>query len=229
MMEQQYGEPPHSKTIPPFGRRTFSSSAATWSNGLVRTAAVSRLPDKRGTLTRAGTAGHIRPRGRALGRQTPPTSPSHPSLMYSPPLVLPRCALPSPPSPSHLRPLLRSLSFTPLPPPTSFSFSSGIESNYSWTQFFQLSTLLGSGRSFWEMKYLSQEKRTRASSNADNRRVPICHSGSFSGMGVNKDPQTNIDRVYVSWLHIFPRLSMALKTESWKKKKKGEHGSKEKC
>lgn len=85
------------------------------------------------------------------------------------------------------------------------------------------------------MKYLSRKKKNVlerdnvgpvASSNADNRRVPICNSGAFSGMGVNKGPPPNIDRVYVSRLHIFSPTLDAFEDRVEKKK---EHGSKEKC
>lgn len=86
------------------------------------------------------------------------------------------------------------------------------------------------------MKRLSRDKRARAPqrwtrANADSRRVPICNLVAFSVTGVNKDPRPNIDRVYVSRLHI---LSPALdafedRVEMGKKRKKGERGSKEKC
>lgn len=75
------------------------------------------------------------------------------------------------------------------------------------------------------MKYLSRKNVLQhhdvgpdASSNADNRLVPICSLGAFSGTGVNKDPPPNIDRVYVSCLHILSRHLKPLKTESRGKK-----------
>lgn len=171
-----------------------------------------------------GTPGHITPRGWALSRQTPPISPPHSFLVYSPPLALPPLCLSSPP-PHH------ALSFTP-PPRLSLLrrhqplFLSAIEPNYNPTQDSSFRPSLGSEGHLGKMKYLSRENVLEhhnvgpdASSNTDNRRVPICNLGAFSGMGVNKDPRPNIDRVYVSCLHIFSRLSMPLKTESKKKKR----------
>lgn len=75
------------------------------------------------------------------------------------------------------------------------------------------------------MKYLSRKNVLEHhnvgpddSSNTDNRRVPICNLGAFSGTGVNKDPRPNIDRVYVSCLHIFSPTLDAF--EDWRVEKK---------
>lgn len=211
---------------------------------LLRASAATR-PNGSGSLKRHRRVGQLTKRDPWARREHPATS--HPGggrgqvdpapppqfLTRSPPLLLP--------SPSHLHPLFHSNllvihSFTA----THLFLLFVNEPNYSWTQFSSPPpphppTLLGSeGRlGKWNACHVKNVLEHHnvgpdASSNADNRRVPICNLGAFSGTGVNKDPQPNIDRVYVSRLHIFfPALDAFEDQVGKKKKKKGERGSKE--
>lgn len=195
-----------------------SPSAATrpkWI-GLVKTAPASWPADKEGPLSAAGTPGDITPRRRGRGAGGPRPSPSSLDTLSS------SCTPPPRHSLLHRHPplfmccrtsLIAAEPSFPAPPPQPFwglKVVWGNETLVTWKTYV----------------------RPDASSDADNRRVPICNLGAFSGTGVNKDPQPNIDCVYVSRLHVF------FFPGSWclwrpsgdgekKKKKKGERGSKE--